>query len=196
VTGESVLGIRPADGEVLWRHGWATSFNGNIATPVVVGDYVFVSSGYGKGCVLLKLIPSGGGVRPEVVYFRKGRVMRNHHSTCVYSGGFLYGYDDNLLKCVDFRTGEEVDGWVAKDDKGRSIGKGSLVLADGQLLGLTETGTMFLAGVNPEEFRFLGQVERVLEGNQCWAAPVPVNGRIYLRDQSKIVCLDARPRGD
>jgi outer membrane protein assembly factor BamB len=193
VTGVSILGIRPDDGKVLWRQPWATSYNGNIATPVVVGDYVFVSSGYGKGCVLIRVEPDGPGVRADVVYFRKGRVMKNHFSTCVYRDGFLYGYDDETLKCVDLRKGEVVEEWVAKDDEHRSIRKGTVALADRFLVGITQSGALFLAEANSDEFRFLGQVAGVLEGDQCWAGPVIADGRIYLRDQTKIVCLDVRP---
>src|SRR5262249_27515439 len=152
---------RPDDGKVLWRQPWATSFNGNIATPIVAGDYVFVSSGYGKGCALLKLESVVGGIRAGVVYFRKGRVMRNHHSTCVFLNSYLYGYDENDLKCVDLREGEEIEGWVAKDDKGRALGKGSVILADGHLIGLTQNGTLFLAEAKPDSFQFLGKVEDV-----------------------------------
>jgi outer membrane protein assembly factor BamB len=195
VTGESILGVRAADGNTLWRHEWRTANNGNIATPIVVGDYVFVSSGYGKGCVLLRLEPDGSGVKAGVVYFRRGRVMKNHHSSCVYRDGFLYGYDDNVMKCVDLRMGEEVDGWAAKDDAGHLLPKGSVILADRHLIGLTENGTLFLGEANPDEFRFLGKVDSVLSGGQTWAAPVLVDGRIYLRDAEKIVCLDARPGG-
>jgi outer membrane protein assembly factor BamB len=193
VTGVSIFGIRPEDGKVLWRQPWATAHNANIATPIVVGDYVFVSSDYDKGCVLLKLEPDGAGIRANVVYFRKNRVMRNHYSTCVIHAGFLYGFDKDTLKCVDLRKGEEVEEWEALDRNGRIIRKGSVVLAGRHLLGLTQSGTLFLAEASPEEFRFLGQIEGVLEGDQCWAGPVLADGRIYLRDQKKVVCLDVRP---
>ena len=62
--------------------------------------------------LLLKLEPDGSGVGASVVYFRKGRVMKNHHSTCVHRDGFLYGYDDNVLRCVDLRKGEVSRGLV------------------------------------------------------------------------------------
>jgi outer membrane protein assembly factor BamB len=194
VMGTSILGVRAADGEVLWRHAWATSYDANIATPLVVGDYVFASSGYSKGCVLLKLEPDGSGVDAKVVYFRKGRVMKNHHSTSVHRDGFLYGFDDGELRCVDLRRGEIVEDWLARDNTGRPIRKGSLILADRHLIGLTETGTVFLAEATPDEFRFLGRVENVLSGGDCWALPVLVDGRLYLRDHAKIVCLDVKPK--
>ena len=191
VTGNTILGIRATDGEVLWRHSWETAHHGNIAAPVVVGDYVFVSSNYGKGCVLLHLKPTDGGVKPDVVYFRKGRVMMNHHSTSVHRDGYLYGFDMNTLRCVDLRTGEIEDDWVARDSGGTAIPKGSLILVDQHLLGLTESGTLFLADANPKEFRFCGKLDRVLSGNSNWSVPAFVDGRIYLRDEEKIVCLDA-----
>jgi len=191
-TGESILGLRPETGEVLWKQEWSTAHNANIAAPVAVGEYVFCSSGYSKGCVLLHLVAKGAGVKAERVYFRKARVMQNHHSTSVFRDGFLYGFDQDALRCVDFRAGEPRDEWVAKDSSGGRIAKGSLILADKSLLGLTQTGTLFLADADPEEFRFRGKIEGVLKGSECWAVPTLVDGRIYVRDGEKVVCLDSR----
>lgn len=193
VTGDAILGVRPSDGKLLWSHDWLTPNYGNIASPVVVGDYLFVSSDYGKGCVLLRVEPAGDGAKAREVYFRKNRVMMNHHSTCVHRDGFLYGYDGNDLRCVDLRKGEPVAGWDAIDDAGREIRKGSVILADQYLVGLTEDGTLFLADADPAEFRFRGKLSGVLSGRECWAAPVLVDGRVYLRDAAKVVCLDVRP---
>jgi outer membrane protein assembly factor BamB len=192
VTGEAALGIRPDDGKILWRHDWQTQHNANIATPVVVGDYVFVSAWYSKGCALLRLAVAGDGVRAEQVYFRKGRVMQNHHSTCVYKDGFLYGYDSDTLRCVDLRSGEVNEDWNAREVSGNR-GKGCLILHDDHLIGLTQTGSLFLADADPQEFRLRGRVEEVLSGSDCWALPVLVDGRIYLRDHEKVVCMDVRP---
>jgi hypothetical protein len=126
------------------------------------------------------------------VYFRKARVMQNHHSTCVHRDGYLYGYDADTLRCVDLRKGEVVEDWDAHEVSG-GRNKGCVILADKLLLGLTQSGTLFLADADPEEFRLRGKLERVLSGSECWALPVLVDGRIYLRDGTKIVCLDARP---
>jgi outer membrane protein assembly factor BamB len=196
VTGKSVLGIRAADGKLLWSHPWVTEFNGNIATPVVVGDYVFVSSSYNKGCALLKVAADGDGAKVSEVYFRKNRVMRNHHSTCVHLDGFLYGFDSpsgtDLLRCVDLRKGVEVAGWEGRDAGNKPLAKGNLIRAGKHLLGLTQTGTLFLADADPTEFRLLGEMKGVLSGSDCWALPVLVDGRVYLRDHEKVVCVDVR----
>jgi outer membrane protein assembly factor BamB len=199
VTGKSVVGIRPSDGRVLWSLPWETQFSGNIATPLVIGDYVFVSSSYSKGCMLVRVAGSGDAVRAERVYFRSNRVMRNHHSTCVYRDGYLYGFDDVTtggrceLRCVDLRKGEAVEDWIGRTPDNRDVVKGSLILADKYLLGLTQTGTLFLADADPKEFLLRGQVPGVLTGSDTWALPVLVDGRIYLRDATKVVCLDAAP---
>ena len=184
VTGKSVLGIRPADGGVLWTYSWLTQFDANIATPLVVGDYVFVSSSYSKGCALLRV----EGTSMTEVYFRKNRVMRNHQNTCVYRDGYLYGYDDRELKCVNLRTGEVVKDWEAPP----SIGKGSVILVDKYLLGQTETGKLFLADADPAGFRLRGQTSEVFAGGQNWATPVLVDGRLYVRNHEDVKCFDVR----
>jgi outer membrane protein assembly factor BamB len=193
VTGDAILGVRPSDGKQLWSHPWVTEHRGNIATPVVVdANHVFVSSGYGKGCVLLQVSADGDGAKVKELYYRKARVMKNHHSSCVARGEYLYGYDDETLRCVDWKKGQAKADWEGVDDNGRNLRKGSVILADKHLIGLTETGTLFLAEAKPEEFELLGQLPGVLTGGQCWALPVLADGRIYLRDAEKVVCLDVK----
>lgn len=193
VSGTSAFGVEAKTGAMLWQTDWETQHHGNIATPLVIGDYVFLSSNYGKGCELLHLTGDAGKVAAEIVYFRKGRVMMNHHSTSVHRDGYLYGYDMNDLRCVNLREGEIEEHWRAKDANGRSLAKGCVIRAGEHLIGLTQTGTLFLADADPEEFVFHGQVEGVLAGSDTWALPVLVDGRIYLRDSEKVVCLDVRP---
>jgi outer membrane protein assembly factor BamB len=184
MTGNALLGLRAADGKELFQHPWVTQFDGNIATPIAVDDYVFISSGYGKGCALLHVEKDGGNLTPKVVYFRPGKLMRNHHSSCVHKDGFLYGFDNETLRCIDLRQGTEV--WAA----GRGPGKGSLILVDKYLVGLTETGTLFLGEANPEDFKLIDKKDGAMKGSDCWAAPVVVDGKLYLRDNSRIVCYD------
>ncbi|HEY2784705.1 MAG TPA: PQQ-binding-like beta-propeller repeat protein [Fimbriiglobus sp.] len=188
VTGKSVLGIRPADGTVLWKYSWVTQFDGNIATPIVVGDYVFVSASYGKGCALLHVEAAQDGAKITEVYFRKNRVMRNHHDTCVYRDGFLYGFDGDYLKCVNLRTGEAVAGWEADP----FVTKGSVILVDKYLLGMTETGKLFLADADPKAFTLRGKMESLFAGKENWATPVLVDGRIYVRNHENVKCINVR----
>ena len=193
VGGSKMVGADASTGRELWSVPWSTQFNGNVATPIAVEDYVFISSAYAKGCGLFRVVKSGDNFKAETVYFRPRRVMQNHHSNCVSRGGYLYGYDGDELKCVNLRKGEVVEGWEARDDANKPVAKGCVVLAGDKLLGLTQTGTLFLADADPAEFTLRGQLPGVLTGSRTWALPVLVGGKIYLRDDSKIVAYDVTP---
>jgi outer membrane protein assembly factor BamB len=187
--GKRVVGLSPADGQLLWQYPWETSFDVNAATPIAfsarigdkVHDYVFISSGYNKGCALLKLTSSGNGVSVQRVYETKR--MRNHFSTCVRLGEQLYGFDDEFLVCMDLLTG-------AIRWRERGFKKGSLTVADGHLIILGEYGRLAVAEATPDEYRELASFQ--FSENKCWTVPVVANGRLYLRDEQKIACYDLR----
>jgi outer membrane protein assembly factor BamB len=189
VTADSLLCIRASDGAVLDKKDWITQFGGNIATPIVHKDYLFVSSGYGKGCALFRAAADGDKAKLVQVYNRANKVMRNHHSTCVLVNGYLYGFDDSRLACVDVAKGVVKEGW----DADAFQNKGSLILAGKYLVILIENGQLGLVEANPNEFRLVAKVPSGLSGGQNWALPVLVDGRLFLRDNQKVICLDVRP---
>jgi outer membrane protein assembly factor BamB len=180
VTGSSVLGLAPESGALLWRHPWEKAGDQNVATPIVAGDYVFVACGFGKGCALLEISrnPSGDfGLRPVYEHNR----MRNEFSTCVLDRDFLYGFDQEFLVCMEFRSG-------AIRWKRRDFGKGSLLLADGLLIVLGETGKLALVEARPEECRVRSSC--TISKTRCWAIPSLAGGRLFVRDQESVSCFD------
>lgn len=185
-TGSRMVGLDPAGGQELWSYPWSTSFNANIATPIVVENFVFLSSGYNAGCALLEIAGSGGSWTAKPVYVHKNRLMRNHHSSCVLVDGNLYGYDcgPNLITCVDLRKGEKR--WAA-----REFSKGCVLYASGHLILLTEDGELGLMEAKPEAGKVLGRL-RVFDEPKVWALPTLVEGRLYLRSNKEVVCLDVR----
>ncbi|MCU0785381.1 MAG: PQQ-like beta-propeller repeat protein, partial [Verrucomicrobia bacterium] len=56
---DHIIGRRMKDGAELWRSPWKTDHGVNAATPIIEGDQMFLSSGYGYGCALLKVAPTG-----------------------------------------------------------------------------------------------------------------------------------------
>ena len=156
----------------------------NIATPIVSGDKIFISSGYGRGCSLLSL----EGDALEKVW--ENKEMNNHCQTCVLAGGFIYGVhgqqgQKGSLKCLDFETGK-----VKWDEKGLPVG-GGLTLADGKLFVMLDGGTLLVAEASPKAFKELARA-KVLDG-QCWTMPVVANGRVYCRNHAgDLVCVDLR----
>ena len=169
--------LNPENGEELMLHPWKTSWNVNAATPIVSDDRVFISSGYNVGCALLQI----SGSEPVVVWQNKN--MRNHINSCVLWEGHLYGFDEKRLRCLELETGEEK--WTQK-----GLGKGSLMVADGKLIALSDKGKLVIAEATPDAFKELASA-KVLDG-LCWTVPVLSNGKIYCRnhDDGHLVCLD------
>jgi outer membrane protein assembly factor BamB len=179
-TAERALGVAVDDGRLLWDYGRVANRTANAATPIVEDDLVFVSSDYGTGCALLR-IGEGGA---EEVYF--SRNMRNHHASSVLVGGHLYGFSGSILTALELRTGE-----VAWRD--RSVGKGSLVYADGDLYLLSEDGVVGLAEATPAGYREKSRFEMPRASSRpSWAHPAIAGGRLYLRDQDVLLSYDIR----
>lgn len=175
---DSLIGRNMKEGVELWRLPWKTSYGVNAATPIIEGDEVFVSSGYGFGCARLKASSTG------VQEVWRNKNMRNHANSCVLLGGSLYGFDENELKCLDWKTGEVK--WGTK-----AYGKGSLMAADGKLILYGQTGKLGLAEANPAAFNELCSFQP-LTGKDTWAAPVLANARIYVRSLDKVLAFDVK----
>jgi outer membrane protein assembly factor BamB len=187
LTGERLVGVAPESGKLLWEVPWDAGIGHaptNIATPLVihrdVGDYVFISSGYDRGCALFKIEKDGEGFRPIQVY--RNRNMGTIFSTCVRQGDFLYGFDDTNLKCLELTTGRVK--W-----KKFGFGKGSVALADGHLIVFSDHGTVAAALADPRQYREVARFEHS-EQPSSWTVPVIAGGRMYIRDKTRVVCYD------
>lgn len=184
-TATTALGVDVASGRILWTYNRANNDVANVSTPVLGGDRVFISSDYGTGGGLLQLSPSGGGIGAKELYFTAD--MRTHHNTAVLVGDHMYGFSSSILTAMKFD-----DGTVAW--KNRSVGKGSLVAAEGQLYLFSENGVVGLADAAPEAYRERGRFQ-IKSGNlPTWTHPVVSDGRLYLRDQDTIYSYDIKAR--
>lgn len=176
---DAAMGLELASGKLLWRYERVANGVANIATPIVHGGEIFLSSAYGTGCALLK---ASGGDAAEV-YFNRN--MQNHYSTSVLVGDYLYGFSASILTAMKFETGE-----VAWRD--RSVGKGSLIYADRHLYALGEDGVMGLVEPNPEGYREISRFEIPKGGYPTWSQPVIANGKLYLREQDNLYCYNVK----
>jgi outer membrane protein assembly factor BamB len=181
-TDQRALGLDLKDGRLLWEYPRAANDTANVATPVVRGNRVFISSDYGTGAGLVEIKADG---RAQEVYFTKE--MRNHHSSSVLIGDYLYGFSSSILTAMKFDTGEVA--W-----KDRSVGKGSLVYADGNLYCLSESGVVGLVEATPTGYREKGRFRIPQESLPTWTHPVVAGGRLYLRDQDTIYAFDVREK--
>ncbi|MGI9107830.1 MAG: PQQ-binding-like beta-propeller repeat protein [Pyrinomonadaceae bacterium] len=184
-TSTRALGLDLRDGRLLWEYPRAANNVANAATPVVRANRVFISSDYGNGGGLVEIKASGKGVTAQEIYFTKE--MRNHHSSSILVGEHLYGFSSGILTAMRFDTGQ-----VAWRD--RSVGKGSIVYADGHLYCLSENGVVGLVEATPEGYREKGRFRIPQDSLPTWAHPVIAGGRLYLRDQDTIYAYDVRQK--
>jgi outer membrane protein assembly factor BamB len=180
-TAEAGIGVRASDGKLMWRHRPVANNTANIATPVFFDNKVFYSSGYGTGGALLGLRAQGGTVQAQEIYFT--RDMQNHHGGVVLVNGYLYGFDNSILTCLEFATGKQM--W-----QHRSVGKGSVSYADGHLYLFSENRVVGLAEATPMGYREKGRFTIAEQNWQSWAHPVVSGGRLYLRDQGILAAYD------
>jgi outer membrane protein assembly factor BamB len=184
-TGQRAMGVDVNDGQLLWSYNQVSNTTANIATPIVRGNKVFLSSDYGTGAALLELTPTGGGISARQVYFT--REMRNHHASCVLVGDHLYGFSSNILTAMKFDTGEVA--W-----KDRSVGKGSVIYADDRLYLFSENGVVGLAEAHPAAYREHGRFQINTGSLPTWSHPVVAGGRLFIRDQDVIYAYDVKAR--
>lgn len=178
--GTALVGLDVKDGREQWRSPWKTNYDVNAATPLVVGDKIFISSGYGSGCALVEIV-SGKAVEKW-----RNKSLKAHINSPVFSKGFVYGIDDQAsarapLVCLDFATGQVK--WTQ-----RGLG-GALVAADGKLIVLSEAGELIIADDSPSGFRALARAQVLPK--RCWVQPTFANGRVFCRNnEGQLVCLE------
>jgi outer membrane protein assembly factor BamB len=184
-TGQRALAVDPRDGRLLWTYSRASNNTANVATPVVRGNRVFFSSGYGTGAALLEVKAAGNIASAQEIYFT--RDMRNHHASSVVVGDHIYGFSDSILTALKFDTGEMA--W-----RDRSVGKGSIIYADQRLYLYSEQGTVGLAEATPTAYRERGRFSIAQSGPPTWSHPIITNGKLIIRDQDTVYAYDVRQR--
>ncbi|MCF7708433.1 MAG: PQQ-like beta-propeller repeat protein [Verrucomicrobia bacterium] len=187
LTPESVVGVDPASGFELWRAA-RKGKTAVIPTPVVKPPFIYVTSGYGAGCNLFKVTRNGTDFAVEEVYANK--LIVNHHGGVVLMDGYIYGHSDTEgWVCQDLETGEAM--WNER----RQQRKGSIAGFPGHLILRAEAneGTVVLLKATPDGFTERGRFDQIGRSDKnSWPHPVIANGRLYLRDQGRLLAYKIR----
>ncbi|MFY7951411.1 MAG: PQQ-binding-like beta-propeller repeat protein [Armatimonadaceae bacterium] len=194
--GAGLIGVDAKTGKSLWEYNKVANGVANIPTPVVKGDLVWASSGYGDGGSALVHIKESNGKfeAEELKYYDKQ--VQNHHGGMVLVGDYVYfgnAHNSGHPACVEFKTGEVK--W--KETKGAAGGSGSgcVVYADGRLYFRYENGKVALVKASPDKFEVVGAFDiPEKSGQPSWQHPVVVNGKLYLRDQDNLHCYDVKKK--
>jgi len=183
-----LVGIDLENGTVLWTVPWPGS-TAVVPTPVFWQDCVYVTSGYGAGCMLVRI---GDDFNAEVVYDSK--LMSNHHGGVILLDDHIYGHSNKKgWMCQDIVTGKKV--WAERHD----LDKGAIAYADNRFYCLGEdTGEVVLIAASAAGWKKHGrftldpQSELRSPKGRIWTHPVIADGRLYLRDQELLYCFDVR----
>lgn len=198
---QGLVSVNPTNGAVNFSFWFRARVNEsvNAANPVVQGDLILITAAYYRvGSVLLRVRPDGQGV--DEVW--RATSMEAHWSTPLLVGEQIYGFSgrnepDAALRCVDFASGNlrwnRDERWAPHSTRQPAVfGRGSLIHADGRFIALGEGGMLGMFRANPEQCEELGRWQVPSLGYPCWAAPVLADGRLYLRNEDRLVCLSLR----
>lgn len=184
LAGKAVLGMDPDTGRTLWSQKWETSYDVNAATPIFRDDHLFITSGYGHGCMMLKLSAAGAAK----VWERRDIMCK--FQPPVLDGDLLYANSDEArgtVKAMRWPSGEIA--WKAPEPK---LGPGgSIVRAGDKLLCMSESGTLSLISTTPTGVAGIGQAQ-LFPGKfqQVWSTPLIYGGRVYAKGERELVCVD------
>lgn len=183
---KQLVGFDLSDGTTLWSESWP----GRVAvipTPIVRGNEVYVSSGYGAGCMLMRVADD---LTAEKIYDDK--LMANHHGGVILLNDHLYGFSDGKgWVCQEFETGDKA--WREKG----VLGKGAIAYAEDHFYCLSEDeGEVVLIDATTDgwqehgRFKLDPQTTIRKDKGRIWVHPVICNGRLFLRDQDLVYCYD------
>ena len=184
-----LVSVDPKSGSELWRQKFPFKVS-TAASPVVAGDLVYCSAGYGVGAGLYRIVKKGNRMSSEEVW-RKANDMFNHWSTPIYHEGHLYGmfgfkkYGQGPLQCIELESGEikwSQDGY----------GPGNVILSGDKLIALSDIGELAVVAATPSKYTELSR-SKVITG-KCWSTPVFSNGLVLARSTKEAICLQVGSR--
>jgi len=189
--GRGVIGVEAESGKLLWSYRRVANDIANIATPIIEGDYVFASSGYGTGAALLhlKALPEGAGVTAEEVYFLEADTFQNHHGGMILHEEHIFtgtGHNKGFPLVVKMSDGSVA--WGPERNAGQS--SAAISYADGRIYFRYQNGLMILVEATPAGYREHGSFMIPDVKRESWPHPVVANGRLYLREQDHLYAYD------
>jgi outer membrane protein assembly factor BamB len=193
LTSKGVVSFNADTGRFLWRYGTTgerfADNTANIPTVVLFDDpdVIFAAAGYSRGAGLFRVASAGGKYEVKELYWSDK--LKNKHGGIVRVGDFLYGdHDDSgRIWCAEARTGKVK--WTRKDDS-KGGGSASICYADGMLYVRYQNGYVSLVEANPSEYRLASTFHVPNGRGNCWAHPVVVGGKFYVREKDVVWCYD------
>ena len=178
---KAVIGVNAADGALLWRIPFSTSYDQNSVTPVVSGDLV-IFSGLENGTTAVRV--TGKGTTWSATPAWKNDQISMYMSSPVVVGPTLYGLSHRnrgQFFAIDLSNGKTL--WTTP---GRD-GENASIIADGSLLLLSTTNAeLIVARANPAKFE---EIKRyTIAESAVWAHPALAPNALIVKDVDKLIC--------
>jgi len=171
LTERSILAVNPEDGALLWRRDYPAPYDVHTSSPVFYGNFIYVSDANKQGGTLFELAADGRSVAEKW----KEKSLDVYHGGMVQVNGHVYGAASNgVWICLDMATGATVHSI-------RGVGRGSVIYADGLLIGYGDKGMVGLFEASPERFELVSSFQVEKGRGQHWAHPVISDGKLYVR---------------
>ncbi|MEM9556765.1 MAG: PQQ-binding-like beta-propeller repeat protein [Acidobacteriota bacterium] len=177
-----LIGVDPDSGEILWTADHPGQYDIHAVSPLFHEDLIIVSDGYKQGTVAFRLAADG---RSATRVWKNDR-LDIHHGGGVIVDGRLYGASSSQhWFALDASTGKELA-------QIRRLGKGSVIYADGRLIGYVESGDVVLVDPDPAQFAAVSTFEITLGVGQHWSHPIIADGVLYVRHGGVLMAYDIR----
>ncbi len=181
-------------GKILWK---STAWNHAVVAPAPVcfpDGKVFLTAGYGAGSMVIKVTPSGGEYKVDVLkeYSPKDG-MACEQQTPVIWDGLMYGVQPkdagplrNQLICV---SPDDVTKVIWTSGKDGRFGLGPYLIADNKMFLLSDDGTLTMIKPDGKKYVQLAQ-KKLFDGQDAWAPMAIADGRLLLRDAKRMYCVN------
>lgn len=188
-----VVGVDAKTGKLLWQYTGINNGTANIPSVVVKDDLVFCSTGYGDGgAALLKIKVETDNVTATEEKRYGANELQNHHGGMVVVGDYIYfgnAHNQGFPVCVEFKSGDIK--W--KEKKGAGNGSAAVAYADGMLYFRYQSGKMALVKADPKGYTLVSSFELPdRSGKPSWPHPTIANGKLFIRDQDKLICFNIK----
>ncbi len=189
LTQKGLVALKPSDGTPLWNYKLVDLLNESSTTPVRVGADLLYASSVTFGSVALKIDDKSG--KPGEKEDWKNGTLTCYFSTpvpvgedyvYVVTGQLGFGPASSNLHCVEAKTGKIL--WT-KEKVGR-YHAALLRTGDNKLLMLDDFGNLSLIEPDPKEFK---ELARSKVCGQTWAHPALSEGKVYIRDERELMCI-------
>jgi len=179
----NIAGLNPKNGKTLWEKPWKIFLNNaQIAQPIALSKNSFLlAAGYGKGaeCWNISRLTNG---KYLIETSWKSKNLKAKFSNPVLKNGYLYGLSENLLVCLEAKTGELK--W-----RGNKYGYGRILVSKDKLLILGNTGALSIVEATPDQFKEVFS-EQLLSEVRCWNGPALASGYLVAMNGEELACFD------